>query len=98
DDFGSGFTSFKYLRVLEVDIVKIDGELVKNIVHNAEDQLFMKSMLGLCKGLGIETIAEFVEDAAIRDTLLDMGVEHGKGWLFAKEEDDLKALVARYGG
>lgn len=98
DDFGSGFTSFKYLRVLEVDIVKIDGEFVKNIVSNAEDQLFVKSMVGLCQGMGIETIAEFVEDAPCRDKLVEIGVEYGQGWLFAKPEADLKALVGRYAG
>lgn len=89
DDFGSGFTSFKYLRVLDVDVVKIDGEFVKKIVTSTEDQLFVKHMVELCQGLGIMVIAEFVEDVPIMDVLLKLGVDYGQGWLFAKPRPDI---------
>ncbi|MFZ2587517.1 MAG: EAL domain-containing protein, partial [Alphaproteobacteria bacterium] len=96
DDFGSGFTSFKYLRVLDVDVVKIDGEFVKNIVGNAEDRLFVKHMVQLCQGMGIMVIAEFVEDVPIMDVLLELGVDYGQGWLFAKPRPDIAVACGDY--
>lgn len=98
DDFGTGFTSFKYLKVLDVDLVKIDGEYVKNLVNDPDDRLFVHSMVHLCKGLGIDTIAEFVEDADTLVILQELGVDAGQGWLFAKPQPDLKALVEMYNG
>ncbi|MCP5404896.1 MAG: EAL domain-containing protein [Pseudomonadaceae bacterium] len=98
DDFGSGFTSFKYLRVLDVDIVKIDGAFVKDMVANSQDQLFVKHMAALCKGMGIMTIAEFVEDEPTRDVLRSLGIDYGQGWLFAKPQPDIEALCAAYAG
>ncbi|RYG62043.1 MAG: bifunctional diguanylate cyclase/phosphodiesterase [Alphaproteobacteria bacterium] len=98
DDFGTGFTSFRYLKVLDVDIVKIDGEYVKDIVNDADDRLFVKSMVQLCDGLGIETIAEFVETKEVMELLKELGVGAGQGWLFAKPMPDLKQLAADYTG
>jgi EAL domain-containing protein (putative c-di-GMP-specific phosphodiesterase class I) len=96
DDFGSGFTSFRYLKILPVDVVKIDGEYIKNLAHSAEDQIFVKSMVALCQGLGIQTIAEFVEDEDGVAKLLEYGVDYGQGWHFAKPQPQLKELVATY--
>jgi len=98
DDFGTGFTSFKYLKVLDVDLVKIDGEYIKDIAKDTDDLLFVRSMVQLCEGLGIATIAEFVEDQDTLDVLHDLGVGAGQGWLFAKPRPDLKQLVAEYKG
>lgn len=98
DDFGSGFTSFKYLRVLDVDIVKIDGSFVKDMAANPQDQLFVKHMIELCRGMGILTIAEFVEDTAIRDLLRGMGADYGQGWLFAKPQPNIAELCRAYSG
>lgn len=96
DDFGSGFTSFRYLKILQVDVVKIDGEYIKNLAHSKEDQIFVKSMVELCQGLGIKTIAEFVEDEESVAKLLEFGVDYGQGWHFAKPQPQLKELVATY--
>jgi diguanylate cyclase (GGDEF)-like protein/PAS domain S-box-containing protein len=98
DDFGTGFTSFRYLKVLAVDVVKIDGEYVKNIVADADDRLFVASMVQLCGGLKIATIAEFVENADIVRTLDGLGVEWGQGWHFGKPQPDLARLIGEYGG
>lgn len=98
DDFGTGFTSFRYLKVLKVDLVKIDGEYIKNIMEDAEDRLFVESMVFLCNGLGIDTIAEFVENQEINQMILDLGVGAGQGWLYAKPQPDLRDLVTRYRG
>lgn len=98
DDFGTGFTSFKYLKVLDVDLVKIDGEYVKDLVTDADDRLFVKSMVQLCEGLGIATIAEFVENPEILGILEELGVGAGQGWLFAKPQPDLRMLALEYKG
>lgn len=98
DDFGTGFTSFRYLKVLDVDLVKIDGEYVKDLPKDHDDRLFVESMVHLCRGLGIETIAEFVEDTQILAVLRELGVDGGQGWLFAKPMADLKALTQKYQG
>ena len=81
---------------LEVPMVKIDGEYIKNLAHSAEDQIFVKSMVALCQGLGIQTIAEFVEDEDGVAKLLEYGVDYGQGWHFAKPQPQLKELVATY--
>lgn len=98
DDFGTGFTSFRYLKVLDVDLVKIDGEYVKDLVTNADDRLFVKSMVQLCDGLGIETIGEFVETKDIMEVMKELGVGAGQGWLFAKPQPDLRQLAHDYAG
>lgn len=98
DDFGTGFTSFKYLKLLDVDIVKIDGEYVKDIVVDPVDRLFVQQMAGLCNGLGITTIAEFVETKEISELLLELGVDAGQGWLYAKPQADIRALIEGYKG
>jgi len=98
DDFGTGFTSFRYLKLLQVDVVKIDGEYIVNLAQDATDRLFVQQMVGLCQGLGITTIAEFVEDRSIMATLLELGVDAGQGWLFAKPQADLRGLIEAYRG
>lgn len=98
DDFGTGFTSFRYLKVLDVDIVKIDGEYIKDLVTDADDRLFVKSMVQLCDGLGIETIGEFVETKDTMAMMCELGVGAGQGWLFAKPMPDLRQLAKDYAG
>ncbi|HEX2859655.1 MAG TPA: EAL domain-containing protein [Alphaproteobacteria bacterium] len=98
DDFGTGFTSFRYLKVLDVDVVKIDGEYIKSILTDEDDKLFVASMVQLCKGLGIDTIAEFVENADIMTLLTDLGVGWGQGWHLGKPQPDLPKLIEAYQG
>ncbi len=98
DDFGTGFTSFRYLKVLDVDVVKIDGEYVKDLLTSDEDRLFVKTMCELCRGLGIQTVAEFVENEAVMDVLIELGVDYGQGWHFAKPGPDLAGLTQTFTG
>ena len=65
DDFGVGFASFNYMRQLPIDIIKIDGIFIKDLDKNADDQLFVKALIDVAKGLGKKTIAEFVENKEI---------------------------------
>ncbi len=74
DDFGAGFTSFRNLQALTVDMVKIDGSFVLNLSHNVDNQLFVRKLMGLADTFGLETVAEFVENADDADFLVNAGV------------------------
>lgn len=80
DDFGAGYTSFRHLKSLPVDIVKIDGTFVRNLAQNLDDQLFVRTLLGLANAFGLETIAECVETEEIARILTDFGVSYLQGW------------------
>ena len=64
DDFGAGHTSFRNLRDLAFDMVKIDGAFVQNIVNSADDRFFVRTLIDLAHHLGLEVVAEWVEDEA----------------------------------
>lgn len=80
DDFGSGVSSFGYLRELPVDFLKIDGSLVKNIHRNATDRAIVALINDLAHMMSIQTIAEFVENDSIRQCLCDIGVDYAQGY------------------
>lgn len=80
DDFGSGYASFSYLRALPVDYLKIDGIFIKEILENRADQLFVKAIVDVAKGINVKTIAECVEDRATLDILTEMGVDFAQGY------------------
>ena len=84
DDFGIGFTSFVHISKLNVDFVKIDGSFVKNIVTSEMDREIVESIGGMCKALGIETIAEFVETKEILDILTDTKIDFAQGYFIGK--------------
>lgn len=84
DDFGVGFSSMNYLKQLPVNYLKIDGSFVKNIVDCREDQLFVKAINSVGQGMGIKTIAEFVENEAILEILRDLGIDYAQGYGIGK--------------
>ena len=81
DDFGAGYTSFRNLRKLGVDIVKIDGAFVQNIAHSADDRAFVQTLLDLARRLCIKTVAEWVQDEASAAMLRDWGCDYIQGRL-----------------
>jgi diguanylate cyclase (GGDEF)-like protein len=81
DDFGAGYTSFRNLRKLGVDIVKIDGAFVQNIVHSADDRAFVQTLIDLARRLHIETVAEWVQDEESALLLRDWGCDYIQGRL-----------------
>ena len=83
DDFGAGFTSLAQLKHLPVDVIKIDGSYVRDIVYNAESRLFVKTLLDFSRNFGLKTIAEFVENAEIANLLTEMGVDYMQGNYFS---------------
>ena len=84
DDFGSGVSSFGYLKSLPVDYLKIDGQFIKNIDVNAVDKEMVKCMKAVAEILGIEIVAEFVERAEIVDVLRELNVEYAQGYYYSK--------------
>lgn len=86
DDFGAGSASFDYLRGLKVDIVKIDGSLVREVNVEGRALTLIGHLVDLCSALNIETVAEMVETEEQARILTELGVTHAQGWLFGKAE------------
>ena len=80
DDFGSGLSSFDYLKNLPVDFVKIDGRFVQTITRDAVDRTMVAAVNEISHEMGLRTIAEFVEDDAILAVLREIGVDYGQGY------------------
>jgi diguanylate cyclase (GGDEF)-like protein len=81
DDFGAGYTSFRNLRKLGVDILKIDGAFVQNIARSADDRAFVQTLIDLARRLEIKTVAEWVQDEESAKMLRDWGCDYIQGRL-----------------
>jgi len=88
DDFGVGFSSFHYLKHLPVDMIKIDGSFVRHLDADRFDRIFIHAMTELAEGLGIATVAEFVESEAVALALGELGVDMGQGFHLARPRPD----------
>ncbi len=84
DDFGIGFSSFNYLKNLLVDMLKIDGSLICDLLHKTEDQHLVKAMVGVAHGLGKETIAKFVNNEETIKLLQGYGVDYAQGYFIGE--------------
>jgi EAL domain-containing protein (putative c-di-GMP-specific phosphodiesterase class I) len=96
DDFGAGYTSFRNLRKLGVDIVKIDDAFVQNIVKSSDDRAFVHTLIDLSRWLGLKTVVEWVQDEEAAQLLSDWGCDcpqgaliglatHARPWLTGKD-------------
>ena len=88
DDFGAGYTSFRNLRKLGVDIVKLDGAFVQNITRSTDDLAFVQTMIDLARRLGIKTVAEWVQDEESAVLLRDLGCDYIQGRLVGLASTD----------
>ncbi len=86
DDFGSGMSSFAYLKNLPVDYLKIDGEFIKDIVEDPTDLALTKAINQVGHAMGIQTIAEFVENDTILEKITALGVDYAQGYGIAKPQ------------
>ena len=80
DDFGSGLSSFGYLKTLPVDYLKIDGSFVRDIDRDPIARAMVASINNIGHEMGLSTVAEFVESAAILECLQDIGVDYVQGY------------------
>ncbi|KJC51746.1 diguanylate cyclase [Bradyrhizobium sp. LTSP885] len=88
DDFGAGYTSFRNLRKLGVDIVKIDGAFVQNIARSADDRAFVQTLIDLARRLQIKTVAEWVQDEEAAAMLREWGCDFIQGRLIGLASPD----------
>ena len=79
DDFGAGYTSFRNLRKLGVDIVKIDGAFVQNMMRSEDDRAFVRTLIDLAQRLGLETVAEWVQDEEAASDARRLGLRLSAG-------------------
>lgn len=82
DDFGAGYTSFRQLKSLSVDMVKIDGMFILDLAENSENLLFIKTLMDFNNCYGLQTIAECVESGEVAKLLMDLNVEYMQGYYF----------------
>ena len=86
DDFGAGYTSFRNLKAMDIDILKIDGSFVTGVSSSRENQLFVRTLLDLARNFGMQTVAEWVDNEADAMLLKGLGVDYLQGFLIGKPE------------
>ncbi|PIO99852.1 EAL domain-containing protein [Pleomorphomonas carboxyditropha] len=96
DDFGSGLSSFTYLKSFDVDAIKIDGSFVHNMADSTYDRTVVRAINEIGRELGVDVIAERIEDEATLRELAALGVSYGQGYLF-NQPRDFHAVLADYG-
>lgn len=93
DDYGAGWGPFHYLKRIPFDVIKIDGEFVRRLPRNDADQLTVKAIVQIARGLGKRTIAEFVEDEQTAALLREFGVDMAQGYHLGRPVDAVQELV-----
>ena len=86
DDFGSGYSNFEYLTRLPVDIIKIDGSLIKEIATNHKHQVIVNTIVNFCHSLDIKVVAEYVKDEQVLNKVKEFGVDMYQGYHFHQPE------------
>jgi EAL domain-containing protein (putative c-di-GMP-specific phosphodiesterase class I) len=86
DDFGAGFGSFAYLKRLPFRYLKIDGDFIRCLPGSPNDQLVVKALVGVVRGMGACTIAEFVGDEPTMGLLRDYGVDYAQGFAVGRPQ------------
>jgi len=84
DDFGTGYSNFAYLSDLDVDIIKIDASITKEIISNPRKLHILRTIHNFTSGINMLNVAEFVETREVALLLQEMGVEYAQGYLFSK--------------
>jgi len=98
DDFGSGYSSFYYLKYLPTDFLKIEGEFIRHLTHSHTDRIFIKGIVNVAKEMGIKVVAEFVENDEILEVVKELDIDYAQGYYFGKPEpleEKLKKLSSK---
>ncbi len=96
DDFGSGFGSFYYLKHLPFDYFKIDGDFIRGFGANPTDQLVVEAIVGIARGMGKKTVAEFVTDQAMTDRLRRSGIDYAQGFHIGVPRSIVETFAPRF--
>ena len=83
DDFGSGYSNFEHLLKMNIDYLKIDASLIKNIATNENSYKITKTIIEFAKNLNLKTIAEFVENEEIFNIVRNLGADYSQGYFFS---------------
>ena len=97
DDFGTGFSSFAYLKHLRADVLKIDGLFIRDLPNDRDNQVFVKAIVDVARGMRKATIAECVEDAETLDMLRLFGVDMVQGYHLDMPRASHPAVIAHLG-
>ena len=89
DDFGSGFSSFHYIKRFPIDYIKIEGDFIANMLRDHRDRAFVNSIATLARELEIQTVAEFIEDAEILEAVAQSGIDYAQGYHLCRPLADL---------
>lgn len=89
DDFGVGYSSFNYIKHLDIDYLKIDGSFVRNLNDNEDDKVFVKALADVARGMNIATVAEMVENDELVKHLIEIGIDYGQGYHFGRPQPQL---------
>jgi len=94
DDFGTGFSSFAYLKHLNADVLKIDGLFIRDLPNDRDNQIFVKAIVDVARGMHKTTVAEFVESQEILEMLIAFGVDLVQGYHLDIPRADHPALLS----
>src|SRR5690606_26424190 len=95
DDFGTGFSSFAYLKNLQADVLKIVGMCLRNMPDERDNRVFVRAIIEVARGMGKLTVAEFVENEATLQMLREMGVDMVQGYHLGRTRADHPAFADR---
>ena len=84
DEFGAGFSSLAHLKSLAVQSIKIDGSFIRDLLSNGRSQSLVSAVLEIARQLGLDTVAEYIEDAGVASKLRTLGVTYGQGHWYGK--------------
>jgi EAL domain-containing protein (putative c-di-GMP-specific phosphodiesterase class I) len=94
DDFGAGFGSFQYLKQLPFRYLKIDGDFIRTLPSSRKDQLVVQALVGVARGMGKQTIAEYVGDEPTMRLLRDYGVDYAQGFEVGRPRGQVETFAA----
>jgi EAL domain-containing protein (putative c-di-GMP-specific phosphodiesterase class I) len=97
DDFGTGVSSFAYLKYFDVKMLKLDGSFVRDLLNNPRSESLVRGIAQLGRGMDIETVAECVETADVRDRLTQLGIDCAQGFLFGRPKPIDGVLDVEFG-
>lgn len=89
DDFGSGYSNFEHLLKLNIDTLKIDGSLIKNLPHDHNTQIIVRHICDFAHEMGMTTVAEFVANEAIYQKVVEFGIDASQGYYFYEPQAEL---------
>lgn len=96
DDFGSGFSSFHYVKRFPIDFLKIEGDFILGLKHSDKDRALVRSIVSLAQDLGIRTVAEFVEDAGVLAAVADKHIDLAQGYHIRRPSLEIRDALANF--